>query len=58
MDKKQDCNSIANELTGIDHLIIKVFIAFVVLFVSFLVILIVYKVAIQRKLIFKLSQYI
>jgi len=58
MDKNQTCNSIANELTGIDHLIIKVFIASVVLFVAFLVILIIYKVAIQKKYIFKLSEYI
>jgi len=58
MDKNTQCNNIANELTGVDYLIIKVFIALIVLFIAFLVILIVYKAAIQRKLIFKLSQYI
>ncbi len=56
-EQGQQCNNILNELTGIDHLIIKILIAIFVTFVAFLVILVVYKLAIQKKLIYKLSQY-
>jgi hypothetical protein len=56
-EETQQCNDIFNELTGIDHLIIKIIIGVFVMFVTLLVILVVYKLAIQNKLIYKLSQY-
>jgi hypothetical protein len=56
-NEPHQCNNILNELTGIDHIIIKIFISVFFIFIAFLVILIVYKLAIQNKLIFKLSQY-
>ena len=55
--QNQHCNNILNELTGIDHFIIKILIGIFVTFIAFLVILVVYKLAIQNKLIYKLSQY-
>jgi hypothetical protein len=55
--ENQQCNNLFNELTGIDHLIIKIFISIFVMSVAFLVILVVYKLAIEKKLIYKLSQY-
>jgi len=57
-EQRQQCNNILNELTGIDHLIIKLLISIFITFAAFLVILVIYKLAIEKKIVYKLSQYI
>jgi hypothetical protein len=48
---------VKNILSEMDYLIIKVLIGVFVAFIGFLVILIIYKIAIERKIILKLSYY-
>lgn len=45
-------------LTEIDNLIIKIVLIIIIVIISFLVTLIIFKIAIENKLIFKLSDYI
>lgn len=57
LHNKQDNNSVKDSLTDIDHFILKIIIAIFISLLSFLVVLIIFKIALKQKLIYKLSDY-
>lgn len=47
-----------NQLKSYNELIVKIIITFIVISAVFLVVLVVYKIAIEKKIIFRLSNYL